>query len=377
MKKKITEQAWFPYTVAACIAVVLYAVLAHLGTITEGIGTFLGYFKVIIIGVILAYIVNPLAKFLDAKLLYRVRNNKLEWTLSVAAAVVLILLLVTFLLGTLIPQLIDSVTMLVNNLDNYAESLKVLIEKWGLSNTIDMDRLMSSSDSLVKRLSSYLTQNANDILNAGVQTGKGIASTVIACILSVYVLLNKDSLKNGVLRLMHAVFPDKSLNRVLRFASRCDTILVQYIVYALIDALIIGVINAIFMLITGMQYMGIISMIVAATNLVPTFGPIIGGSIGALILLLVKPIHALIFIIFTFVLQFVDGYIIKPKLFGNSLGVSGLLILMSVIVFGSMFGIVGMLISIPIAAILDFVYNEALMPILEKKAAARRQNGNA
>jgi predicted PurR-regulated permease PerM len=128
------------------------------------------------------------------------------------------------------------------------------------------------------------------------------------------------------------------------------------------------------MICTGMQYAGLISMIVAVTNLIPTFGPIIGGAIGALILLLVKPLHALIFIIFTVVLQFIDPYFIKPRLFGNSLGVSGLLILIAVIVFGSMFGIVGMLLAIPVAAILDFVYHEALLPWLENRAVNRKSN---
>lgn len=348
MRKKITEQAWFPYTVAACIAVALYVLLAHLGTITAGIGTFLGYFKTVFIAVILAYIVNPLAKFLNRKMFYRVKNEKLEWTISVAVAVLIILLLIGFLLGTVVPQLVDSVTMLLNNLDNYEESLKVLIDKWGLSNTLDVDKLFSDSSGIVKSIQAYLSQNANNILNAGAQAGKNIATWVIAFILSIYILLNKDTLKSGIMRLMRAVFPQKSLYRVLRFTARCDTILVRYIVFSLIDALIIGVINALFMLLTGMQYAGLISMIVAVTNLVPTFGPIIGGAIGALILLLVKPLHALIFIIFTFVLQFFDAYLIKPKLFGNSLGVPGLLILIAVIVFGSMFGITGMLLAIPL-----------------------------
>ena len=377
MKKKITEQAWFPYTIAACIAVALYVLLAHMGTITAGIGTFLGYFKTVFIALILAYVVNPLAKFINKKLFSRLKNAKLEWTLSVILAVLIILLLLGFLLGTLIPQLVDSVTMLFNNLDNYEDSLRVLINKWGLSKTLDVDKLFSDSNGIVKSVQTYLSQNANNILNAGAQAGKNIATWVIAFILSIYILLNKKGLKDGVLRLMHAVFPEKQLDRVLKFAARSDAILVRYIVFSLIDALIIGVINALFMICTGMQYAGLISMIVAVTNLVPTFGPIIGGAIGALILLLVKPLHALIFIIFTVVLQFIDPYFIKPRLFGNSLGVSGLLILISVIVFGSMFGIVGMLLAIPIAAIMDFVYHEALLPWLEHRAAERKSKAGA
>ena len=117
----------------------------------------------------------------------------------------------------------------------------------------------------------------------------------------------------------------------------------------------------------GMQYVGMISVVIAVTNLIPTFGPIIGGLIGAFILLLVNPLHALIFIIFTMVLQTLDGYVIKPKLFGNSLGVSGLLILIAIIVGGKMFGVVGILLAIPFAAIIDFVYKDYLLSALEKK----------
>ena len=371
MRKKLSEREWFPYTVAACIAVALYAVLTHFGAVVAGIGTFFGYFKVVLMGLIVAYVVNPLAKFLDKKLFYKVKNEKFEWTLSVAGAVVIILLLVSFLLGTLIPQLIDSVSTFLNNLDGYVESLKALIDKLGLSNTVDIDKLLDKSGSAVGRLRAYLAQNADSIVTAGAEAGKRLFSWIIASILSVYILLNKASLKSGLLRLMHATFPDKQLGISLRFLTRCDKILVRYIVFSLVDAMIIGIINAVFMGITGMEYIGIVTLAVAVSNLIPTFGPIIGGAIGALILLLVKPLHALIFIIFTFALQFVDAYIIKPKLFGSTLGVSGLLILISVLVFGSMFGIIGMLLAIPIAAILDFSYREALLPWLERRMAVR------
>ena len=140
-----------------------------------------------------------------------------------------------------------------------------------------------------------------------------------------------------------------------------------------LDALIVGVANAVFMALMGMQYIGLISVVVAVTNLIPTFGPIIGGAVGGFILLLVQPVHALIFIAFTFVLQFLDPYFIKPKLFGNTLGVSGLLILMSVLVCGRIWGIPGILIAIPLAAIVDFVYSEGILTALEKRKKDRQK----
>ena len=153
----------------------------------------------------------------------------------------------------------------------------------------------------------------------------------------------------------------------LDFILRCDTILVNYIVQSLLDGLIVGVVNAIFMAFCRMPYIGLISVVVGITNLIPNFGPIIGAVIGGFILLLVNPMQALMFLVFTLVLQFVDGYILKPKLFSNSLGVSGLLILISTIVLGNMFGILGILLSIPAAAVLSFAYNDYFVPWKEKR----------
>ena len=146
------------------------------------------------------------------------------------------------------------------------------------------------------------------------------------------------------------------------FMLRCDIILVSFIGQSLLDAMIIGAANAIFMAVCRMPYIGLVSVVVGVTNLVPNFGPIIGAAIGGFILLLVSPEDALIFLCFTVALQFVDAYILKPKLFANSLGVSGLLILISTIVLGNMFGIVGILLAIPAAAILSFLYHDYFLP---------------
>ena len=145
------------------------------------------------------------------------------------------------------------------------------------------------------------------------------------------------------------------------------SILKRYIVFNLLDSLIVGGANAIFMAIVGMPYVGLVSFVVAIANLIPTFGPVIGALIGGFVLLMVNPWHALAFLIFTFILQTVDGYILKPKMFGDSLGVSGLWILVGVIVGGRAFGVVGILLAIPGVAILDFLYQEYFLPWLETR----------
>ena len=117
-----------------------------------------------------------------------------------------------------------------------------------------------------------------------------------------------------------------------------------------------------------MPYNILISVVVGITNLAPTFGPIVGGLIGAFILLLVNPWQALWFILFTLVLQTIDGYILKPKLFGNSFGVSSIWILITIIVGGRMFGVWGILLAIPFAAIADYFYRDVIWKKLEKRA---------
>lgn len=372
MKDKLRQKKWYPYAVAACIAVAFYVILTHLGSITSGLVTFIGYFDTVILGCVIAYIMNPLAMLFERTIFAKVGQDKLKWSLSIGAAVILLLLMAGFLLRTLIPQLMDSLIMLVSNMDVYLASLHDLIDKWGLSEVLRSDRLFDSSEDVVKRVQSYFSQNAKSLMGASAAAGRSLVKWVIAFVLSVYLLSAKTNLKNGIKHLLSTLIPEKQFNSFVSFISRCDRILVSYIVSSLIDAIIIGVLNLIFMSLMGMEYAGLISVVVAVTNLVPTFGPIVGGAVGGLILLLVKPLHALIFIIFTFILQFIDPYFIKPRLFSNTLGVSGLLIVVSVLVFGRMFGVAGILLSIPLAAIFSFVYKDAILPALERRAARRK-----
>jgi predicted PurR-regulated permease PerM len=120
-------------------------------------------------------------------------------------------------------------------------------------------------------------------------------------------------------------------------------------------------------MIAGLPYAVLISVVVGVTNLAPTFGPLVGGVIGAVILVLINPWYALWFIIFTMILQTCDGYVLKPKLFSGVLGVSSVWVLICIIVGGRMFGVPGILLSIPFAAISDYIYNEFILVRLRKR----------
>ncbi|MBE5861551.1 MAG: AI-2E family transporter [Lachnospiraceae bacterium] len=142
----------------------------------------------------------------------------------------------------------------------------------------------------------------------------------------------------------------------------------KYIIAELVEALVVGSANFIFMLIFGMPYAVLVSVVVGITNMIPTFGPIFGAAIGGLILLLADPWKAVAFLIFTAILQTLDGYVLKPKMYGDALGVSPVMILVFIIVGGKMFGVIGILIAIPLAAILSIVISKFQAVLLERKA---------
>ncbi|MBR6149446.1 MAG: AI-2E family transporter [Lachnospiraceae bacterium] len=363
----LKNKKWYNGVVIACSAVVLYVLLTNIVSVWNVIVHILGYFAPLILGCVLAYLVNPLAKWFEARIFKKVKKENIRWSVSVVIAFVTVILFLTFLLGTVIPQLVDSIKTFSGNFDGYVAAFQDLIDRWQLSKYVDVKKLMSSSENMWKTIVVYISDNIDNIVETSADVGKTLVNWVLGLVLSIYLLMAKTSVRQGVARFLKAVFSKKRYTSIKTFIVRCDDILSHYIVYSLIEGILIGVINAIFMSVMGMQYVGMISVVIAVTNLIPTFGPIIGGLIGAFILLLVNPLHALIFIIFTLVLQTLDGYVIKPKLFGNSLGVSGLLILIAIIVGGKMFGVVGILLAIPFAAIIDFVYKDYLLSAMEKK----------
>lgn len=368
MRKKISGQPWFNYTVAACIAVTLYVLLTNAGTIRAGFRTLSWYFSPVIIGGVIAYLVNPLAKFFAKTLLRRIRKEKVRRVISEVMAFILIIAFIILLLLLIVPQMIDSVRQFVANLDGYVKALTAMMDSVGVSATmLNLDEIITSSETVIQAATNLIKNNINTILSSSMNVGRTLIQVAIAFMLSMYLLADKARLKSGSKRLLKGILGEAKYEGVLKFLRRCNSILNRYIVFNLIDSLIIGIVNLIFMSIFGMPYAGLVSFVVALTNLIPTFGPIIGGIIGGFILFLVNPWDALFFLIFTLVLQGLDAYVIKPKLFGDSLGVSGLWILVGVVVGGRMFGVIGILLAIPGVAILDLLYQDYFMPWLEKR----------
>lgn len=358
------NQNWFPYTVAVCAGVILYMLLNNLsffGGILYWIWTLV---KPLFYGLILAYLMDPVARFYHRKLFRKIKNKKFSRNISVVFGIITTVLIFGLLIIAVVPTLIQSLT---NMFGTFSDVLTRLDENSGeISSVILPGKLsklfqgVSISTTIVQSLSTFVTNNLSDIADTSATIGNGFANFLIAFVLAVYYMMDKDRLKRMIKRFFVWTLKDR-FDGFQIFYKRADVILIKYIKGSLIEAFIVGVCNALFMLIGRIPYVLLISITIGVTNLAPTFGPIVGALIGSIILLIVNPYYALAFIIFTIIIQTIDGYILKPKLFGESLGVSPLLILIMIILGGRVMGVVGILIAIPAAAIFQFVWDDYIV----------------
>lgn len=367
-KNTFKNKPWYSYTIAICAGVLLFVVLTHISDIMGGARTFIGYFTPVLLGCIIAFLINPLAKFYEVKLFRGINHEKVRVIIADTLAILTVLLVLVYAMVMLVPELISSVKTFVGNIDLYIDSLDTFLKSVGLSSAdLGLQGWTGSSEKVLHRVSEYLSGNIDEVVATSANAGRIIIQWGIAFLLSIYLLANKGSIKYGIKRLLKAALKEGRYQGTKAYLSRCNQILNRYVVFNILDALIVGVVNMIFMVIMGFPYAWLISFVVALTNLVPTFGPFVGGGIGAFILLLVKPWYALAFMIFTLILQLIDGYVLKPKIFGGSLGVPALWILIGIVVSGKMFGVIGILLSIPIVAIINFTYDDYFMPWLENR----------
>ena len=380
MGKKIKQQKWFPMAVALCIAILFFFLLIHLGDLWDALGSIFYFLYPVIAGVIIAYLRNPLMKVLENHAFRFIKKKGLKRTISLVLSMIIGIAAITAIIMLLVPQLYDSVMMLYANREEYLSGLTEWLDSTGLSKLIDKfgGGFTFTPEAVMGYLMDFLAGNVDNIKSALSNVGGHLWAWILGLIFSVYFLASKESIAESCKNILRGMIKnEEKYNEALTHIKKIDNILIKYILFSLFDGVLIGTITAIFMLITGMDYIGLIAIIIGVTDLIPTFGPIIGTIIAALILLLVNPTHAIIFVIFYLVLQQIDGYVIRPKLYGNTFGVSGLWILVAIIVGGRMFGVLGILLGVPVIAILDYLFKQVIIPKVRarREKAIRKANG--
>ena len=310
-------------------------------------------------GVVIAYAINPIDMWM-MKNVFR-GNKKLHW-LSMLIGYLVAILIVGGLIYLIVTQVFTSIMTFASNLGGYTKNLEAallaLTERWPdlqpyLATAIDyvQDLSMIVSDLLKMALNSVpqLMSYFSDVTSTFVAVFTAVAS-------SIYLLTQKDKLIRHAKILTRAFLPRSVSPTVLRICKTANRNLSGFFSGKIIDSAIIGVLTYFCMLVFGMSYAPLISIIVGVTNIIPVFGPFIGAVPGIIILLFLEPIQALWFALLILVIQQLDGNVIGPKILGDSIGISALWVLFSIVVCGDLFGLVGMVIGVPLfATILSLV----------------------
>ena len=354
--KRLLNRPWAAYTFAICSGVVLFLFLSHIDILWRILRGFYHVVYPVLTGIVIAYVLDPLVKFFESNVFGKLKKRNAARGLGVVLTFSLIILAIVILLVAMIPQLVSSIQMFLENLGSYSRSLNNMLkdlQEFAAQHNVDISGFTDSAGDIIGSVTRNLPQSFNKILNTTINYGVEFFNLIISCIIAIYMLMDKTRLLNGGKRLWKAITNEKSYQVSTDFLGRCNSIMVRFIMFDLLDGLLIGILNAIFMLIVGYPYVPLISVIVGVTNLAPTFGPILGALIGSMILFLINPWYSLGFLIFTIALQ--------------TVGVPSIWILISLIVFSRLWGVPGILLAIPFAAIIDFIYQEIILIRLESR----------
>lgn len=369
------KSKWLPIAISCGITFTVLYFLVNFPTISGFFADIIDILSPILIGAVIAYILNPILKLFEYRIFRKLKNNGAKRTLSIFMSYVTLIAILAIFLGLVLPQLIESVMELVSKLDGYIASatalVNSLIDKFFGESNIDkhidkstvisyVANFFSASNDLVQTILDYISE-------FGVGLFVGVKNLVLGLFISAYMLSAKEKLHAQVRRLTAAIFKDNTRNHVLRYSRVANRTFGNFFLGTLLDATILAIITFIVLLIFGIPYPILVAFIVGVTNIIPFFGPFIGAIPSAFIIFVVSPEKCLLFIIIITILQQIEGNIIAPKVLGNSTGISSLGVLVAIIVMGGYFGIIGMIVGVPIFAMIVTVCNELIQTRLKKK----------
>lgn len=328
------------------------------------VGNIISLLVPFIIGFVFAYLLNPVVDFFKEKVYVKfIKNKKTISNLSILTTCVIFLGLIGILFNSIIPALLSSVETLAKNIPSYVMDIKeYLIAKTDSSEIANMinANYATINESINKMLSDLLpkVEDMIGILSTGIFGAiKVIFDLIMGFVISIYFLSDKDNFIAGIKKILFSIFSVKFVNKIIDYARHTNEIFNAFIIGKLLDALTIGFITTMFLTIAGFkEYALLIGVTVGLTNMIPYFGPYIGTIPSALLILMDEvsggPKMCLIFIIFIIALQQIDSYVIEPKLCGSKTGLKSFWVLASILFFGNAFGIIGLLLGVPVFALI-------------------------
>ena len=322
------------------------------------IGNFIHLFLPFLFGAAIAFILNVPMREIEKHLFQSkktLRFGRFRRTVAFFITIIFVLAIITIALFVIIPGVINAITQLIKQVPVATDNLVLFVERTG-------KQYPDIVDEIVKQISNYkfdaqklLGSGVKSILSTGIAAVSsvlsGFVTTFVGIIFSIYILFEKDNLRRQTKKVLYRIFSEKRADRIKKIMILTDTTFSNFLRGQCLEAVILGSLFCIVLLIVGMPYAFLIGILIAFTALIPIVGAFIGCILGAFFIAMLNPMQALLFIVIFLILQQVEGNLIYPHVVGNSIGLPGLWVLAAVTIGGKLFGVIGMLLFIPICSV--------------------------
>lgn len=388
--KKFTNKymKWGTTALVVLILAICFVCLIFRGqSIWSGVNVIFGVAMPVIDGLIIAFIAAPVLNWIEEKLIcplcgkcrIDIRKAKVKKRIravSVLLTFLFIALVVYSFFAIVIPELLLSIQSIITRFPTYINNLIDLTEKL-LADNPDVEAYIESLLSTYsKDLDSFLDNKVMPTVNSFILSAsmgvigmlKSLYNLVIGLIISLYVLSGKEKFASQAKKICYALFDRPTANQVISACRFTNKTFIGFLGGKIVDSAIIGILCFFGTSILNMPYAVLISVIVGVTNIIPFFGPYIGAIPSALLVLMINPVKCIPFILFILALQQLDGNVIGPKILGESTGLSGFWVIFSITFFGGLWGIVGMVVGVPLFAVLYAGISYMVNKLLEKKS---------
>lgn len=372
--KKYTTIAMYVFlVVVSCLFVFL--TISNFDSIRSWWNKFVTMMHPFIIGVVLAYLLNFILNLYERVLFsykpFNLMSPKVKRGLGILCAYISALMLIMLFFAFVLPQVIDSINGLISSIPKYLSNISVYATE--ISNKIyvpqeQMDLLVTAINDSVNSIIAFIANLLPIIIDKAFSVTSSILNIVMGIIISIYILIDKERFAALSKKIAYAILDKQRVIKLIDFIKYSENIFSRFIGGKILDSAIIGVLTFIILVIAKIPYTVLIAVIIGVTNVIPVFGPFIGAIPCVIILFFIDPSKALWFILIIIIIQQIDGNIIGPYILGDSVGVSAFWILFSVLIFSKMFGIVGMVIGVPIFA----VFYSLIKTIVEEKLKKKR-----
>lgn len=348
--------------VSVMICILLYKIFGDFGITGQTIHFVLTIISPFIVGAFIAFLLSPLAKFSYNKIFGKIKHKSVRKYLAIAVTYIIAIGFIILIVRFVGPQVYDSVSELIANFPEWYKSLVTSISEllqahpeWNVDSASIMAKLNDFMPKIVEISTSALQSFVPFLFITVTSIVKGLFNFFIAFMVSIYMLSEHGDMRFSIKKIVYAVVPKAKADKLVEITQESIKIFGGFLFGKTIDSLIIGFLCFIFMNIFQFPYPLLISLIVGVTNMIPYFGPFIGGGIGGVIIIIIDPIQVIFFALLILALQQFDGLYLGPKILGDSTGLRPLWVIFSITVGGSLFGILGMFLGVPCVAVLRYL----------------------